>query len=201
MSLRRLILLLALLDILAGSAAAQPVITNISPVFGSPTDQNFISIKGNGFFPGTVTVAFNGVQSTNAAAVAANEIQARIKPGTPVGTSNVFVKVGLNSTLSSQLFTVIGAGPYASSFSPTLGGAGISVTISGAHFTGVTNVLFNGKAGTSLFVSSDNSIQVTSPSGVTSGPLVIRGPAGVYDTSTNTVSSNYYVPPVITGFT
>ena len=76
----------------------------------------------------------------------------------------------------------------------------MSVTISGAHFTGVTNVLFNGKVGTSLFVSSDNSIQVNAPSGVTSGPLVIRGPAGVYDTSTNTVSSNYYVPPVITGF-
>ncbi|HWH72085.1 MAG TPA: IPT/TIG domain-containing protein, partial [Candidatus Sulfotelmatobacter sp.] len=100
---------------------------------------------------------------------------------TPTGTSN-----------SPVAFTVIGPGPYISDFSPTVGGGGTLVAISGRFFLGVTDVQFNGSHGSGITTNSDTLIQVFAPAGVTTGPITVVTRLG-----TNTTSSVFYAPPVI----
>jgi hypothetical protein len=74
--------------------------------------------------------------------------------------------------------------PTISSFAPTGGPAGSSVTISGSHLTGATAVSFNGAAA-SYTVDSDTQISATVPSGATSGPISVTTPGGTASSSTS----------------
>jgi hypothetical protein len=67
--------------------------------------------------------------------------------------------------------------PTISSFAPTGGPAGSSVTISGSKLTGATAVSFNG-ATASYTVVSDSQISATVPTGATSGPTSVTTPGG-----------------------
>jgi hypothetical protein len=96
---------------------------------------------------------------------------------------------------SPSSFTIIGPGPYITGFSPNIGGSGVTVTILGAHFTTATSAYFNGLKGVNFFATTDNSISVDTPVGVSTGPISVRSPQG-----TNTSSDNFYVPPMISGF-
>src|SRR5207302_2892599 len=82
------------------------------------------------------------------------------------------------------------------SFSPTSGPAGASVTITGTNFTGVTSVTINGVAA-SFTVNSSTSIATTLPNGATTGPISVTTSGG-----TATSASNFTVipPPTITSF-
>jgi large repetitive protein len=89
--------------------------------------------------------------------------------------------------------------PKISSFSPTSGPVGTSVTINGWGFNGETSVAFNGTDAVSPVVTNTGTqITVDVPSGATSGPITVTSPGG-----TGTSASNFTVavPPSITGFT
>src|SRR2546428_3429947 len=79
--------------------------------------------------------------------------------------------------------------PTLTSFTPTNGPVGTSVTISGTNFTGATAVTFNGVSA-SFSVTSATAIQATVPPGATTGPLSVTTPGG---TATNT--TNFTVIP------
>src|SRR5207249_9638975 len=64
-----------------------------------------------------------------------------------------------------------------SSFTPSSGPVGTSVTIGGTNFMGATAVTFNESAA-SFTVTSDTAIQTTVPAGATTGPLSVTTPAG-----------------------
>lgn len=82
-----------------------------------------------------------------------------------------------------------GSAPVVSSFSPTSGAAGTSVTITGSNFTGATAVKFNGTSA-SFTVNSSTQITATVPSGATSGPISVTNSSGTgTSSSTFTVSS------------
>jgi len=66
---------------------------------------------------------------------------------------------------STGAFTVVSA-PTMTSFAPTSGLVGTSVTISGTNLTGATAVTFNGVSA-SLTVTSATAIQATVPAGAT----------------------------------
>jgi hypothetical protein len=88
--------------------------------------------------------------------------------------------------------------PTITSFTPTSGTSGTSVTISGTNLTGATAVTFNG-ASAAFTAASGTSIQATVPNGATTGPLSVTTPRG-----TATSASAFTVTPsapTITGFT
>jgi hypothetical protein len=165
-------------------------------MFGSSNDLSFIDINGSGFSGGTLTVKFGTNQDLTAGATSDTHIQARVPTGAPVGQCLISVsKNGGPPAFSPQFFTVIGPGPYVTNFNPYIGSDNAPVTIGGAHLAGVTNVTFNGKAGTGLAVTLDYSLTVHAPIGVTSGLITVKGTNGNFITS-----SNFFVPPHINGF-
>ena len=190
----RTVLPLVLTGLFCGTASAAPTVTSFSPTFGAFGDPNPIIIKGSGFSPGTVVVKFNGVAAPGAAAVDEGTIQATVPSGAAIGSGPIYVSVGGVPTQSQDDFTVIGAGPYISNFSPQAGGAGGLVTITGAHFTASMVVRFNGVA-TNATAASSTVFDVRVPPGATSGLISVSNSLGKW-TSTN----NFYVLPFITGF-
>jgi len=84
--------------------------------------------------------------------------------------------------------------PTISSFTPTSGGGGTVVTITGTHFQDAqpTSVTFNGVAAASVNILSNTSIQATAPSNVSTGPVRVTNADGNVTGSTFTV-----VPPAV----
>jgi hypothetical protein len=185
--------------LLSASLVSAQNISSFSPTFGAYSDPSFVDINGSGFSPGTLVVKFGTVVCTTAGATSSTHIQARVPTNALVGPCHIIVQVNGNIAQSAGLFTVIGPGPYISDFTPITGAAGAVVSINGAHFNGVTNVTFNGKTTFGTNISSFTNIQATAPAGVTSGPIGVFSSLGAYVTSSNVVTSNFFVPPVISG--
>ena len=92
--------------------------------------------------------------------------------------------------------------PTISGFTPTSGAAGTHVTITGTHFTGASDVRFNGTSvGTANFtVDTDTQITATVPAGATTGLITVVTPGGSVDSST-TFSVTGGALPTISSFT
>jgi hypothetical protein len=84
--------------------------------------------------------------------------------------------------------------PTISSFTPSLGWPGSSVTISGSAFTGATSVTFNSHAA-AFTVVSDTTITATVPSGALTGPITVTTPDG-----SSTSSTSFGVMPALSSF-
>src|SRR5689334_22841063 len=187
-----------ILLLLGPSLMSGQSISSFSPTFGAYSDPTLIDINGSGFAPGTLVVKFGTMTCTLAGTTSSTHIQAQVPTNAPPGPCHIIVQVnGGTPAQSAALFTVIGPGPYISDFTPITGGAGALVNIHGAHFNGVTNVTFNGKTTLGTNISSFTNIQATAPAGVTTGPIGVFSALGVYVTSSNLVTSNFFVPPVI----
>lgn len=169
-----------------------PFITGFTPLLGSVGDS--ISIAGV-HFANPTGVLFNG---TNAPEFTANSAGTQITTRVPTGATSGAITVStLNGTSNSpSSFTVVGRGPFITDFSPVSGIAGTKIQIDGLHFTGVTNVTFNGQPGIIVAATSDTLIQVQAPAGLTTGPIAINTVQGNFVTS-----SNFYGNPTITNVT
>jgi IPT/TIG domain./Domain of unknown function DUF11. len=186
----------AILLFLGASLVYGQNISSFNPMFGSSNDLSFVDINGSGFTGPFLVVLFGSARDMTAGATSDTHIQARVPASALPGPCLIGVSVNHGPTnYSPQFFTVIGPGPYVTNFSPYVGSANTTVTIGGAHLAGVTNVSFNGKAGTGLAVTLDYSLTVHAPSGVTSGPITVKGTNGTFITS-----SNFFAPPFIAGF-
>jgi len=65
-----------------------------------------------------------------------------------------------------------------SSFTPTSGAVGASVTINGSGFTGASGVSFNGTAAVTFAVVDDSKMTATVPAGATTGKIAVTAPGG-----------------------
>ena|SRR5437899_11409610 len=74
--------------------------------------------------------------------------------------------------------------PTITSFAPTRGPVGTSVTITGTAFTGAKAVKFNGVSATIFTVDSYTQITATVPAGATTGKIKITTPGGSATSST-----------------
>lgn len=80
--------------------------------------------------------------------------------------------------------------PSISSFTPTSGPVGTSVTITGNSFTGATAVAFGGVTATSYQVISDTQIDALVPTGAVTGKITVTTPGG-----TGASSGSFTVTP------
>jgi hypothetical protein len=78
--------------------------------------------------------------------------------------------------------TIVLPAPIISSFSPTQGGIGSRVTITGNFFDGTSTVTFNGKSA-SFVVNSHTEITAIVPVGATTGLITVTTPSGMATSS------------------
>jgi uncharacterized repeat protein (TIGR03803 family) len=139
-----------------------------------------IEFLGQGFTSST-TVSFNGTKSPTVKVVSGKYLTATVSNGTTTGFVTVTTSGG--TLKSNKIFRVT---PQITSFSPTSGPVGTSVTIYGESFiTNATSVTFAGGVIAKITSLSYTKITVTVPSGAKTGKITVTTPGGTA-TSTGT---------------
>ncbi|MCG8603698.1 DNRLRE domain-containing protein, partial [bacterium] len=163
-----------------GSAATQsnfsvtnlPSIFSFTPATGiagtvvTITGINFTDVSG---------VAFNGISASSFSVSSDTQIQATVPEGASTGKIQVTNPDGAGESATSF---ALPAKPTISFFTPASGIRGSEVTISGANFVGVTDIVFNGAPATEFDIDSDNQIRATVPGGATSGSISLTNSIG-----------------------
>jgi YD repeat-containing protein len=150
-----------------------PTVVSLSPTYG-PVGTN-VTIQGSSFgtSQGSSTIAFDGI---NAAPTSWAD-QTVIAP-VPAGATTGPVVINVGGSASNSLTFVVG--PGITGLSPTSGGAGTVVTITGSGFgssQGSSTLTFNGVPATPSSWSN-SSISAVVPTGATSG-LVLLSVGGI----------------------
>jgi hypothetical protein len=160
-----------------------PTITSFTPTSGLAGTS--VTITGTNF-TGATAVTFNNVTATFVVN-SATQITATVPATATTGPIRVTAPGGTGSSLTN--FTV--PPPTITSFTPTFGPVGASVTITGTNFTGATAVTFNNVAAT-FVVNSATQITATVPATATTGPIKVTTPAGSATSTTSfTVSKTH----------
>jgi uncharacterized repeat protein (TIGR03803 family) len=148
-----------------------------------------VEILGQGFNGATSVSFFNGVSATFHI-VSDTYLTATLPAGALTGF--VTVKTLTGTLKSNRQYLVI---PQITTFTPTSGIVGSSVTINGVSLTQATKVMIGGKAAT-FTVNSDIKITATVPAGAKTGQKITITTAG----GTATSAAAFTVVPSITGF-
>ena len=168
----------------------EPQITFFTP--SSAATGQTVTISGANFngvtsvlFGGTPASSFTVVNSTTITAVVAGGASGPIEVISPAGNS---IRPG---------FTYIGP-PVISSFSPTTGTNGTTVTIKGANFNGATAVSFGGVAATNFTITDLGTTITATVGNGSSGNVSVTTPYG----SASLAGFTHTSPaPTITSFT
>ena len=174
----------------------QPQVTGFSPTSGAMGAA--VTLTGSGFNGATAvyfdpTTSFNGTPAAFSV-VSSTQISTGVPAGAASGRIKVVTSAGTGTSVAS--FTVLStAAPAISSFSPTSGVVGTTVTLTGTNFTGTTAVRFNGAASTNFKGVSNTQLTVVVPAGASSGPVAVTNAAG-----SATSAETFTVKPKITGF-
>ncbi len=138
------------------AAAVFPSITGFTPATGGPGTT--VLISGSNFL-GVNAVLFNGAAATNFTVLGDNLISVVVPAGASTGPVSVSRPPGATypggSGTSTAIFTV-GTPPSISSFTPTSGGTGTILTITGSNFGAFTNLFTVNVAGVTGTVQSIN---------------------------------------------
>ena len=135
------------------TAQQPPAIANFTPTSGPPS--TVVTINGSGF-TGASAVKFN---TTNASFTVNSDVKITATVPTTATTGKISVTNSMGTAVSTANFTVTRPlPPRISSFTPTTGKKGSTVTINGTNFVGITSV----KLGTAVA-----SFTVVSPTKIT----------------------------------
>ena len=170
-----------------------PTVSSVSPVAGPTGGGNTVTINGTNFLSG-MTVKFGTTASAMVTFVSATQLKA-VAPAHAAGTVDVTVTtLGGTSAIVAGDHYAYGP-PTASSFTPTSGITGSTVTINGTSFVPGATVKFGTTASTTVTFVSGTQIKATVPNGAVTGKISVTTPAG-----TGTSASNFTVTLSITSF-
>jgi YD repeat-containing protein len=151
-----------------------------------------VTIYGTAFSttPTQNTVAFNGVAATVTSATA-TQIVTQVPANATTGPISVTTPAG---TAASSTSFIVGnpSGPTITGFTPTIGAAGTSVTITGTNFdpsASVNRVQFN-QTLAAVIASTDTTITTSVPAASGSGRITVTTPEG-----SGTSSADFFIPP------
>lgn len=165
-----------------------PTITSLSPSHASPGA--LVSLTGANF-NGTTAVTFNGALAFSWTLVSATQIDAVVPANATSGPIQVTSAAGSGA---SSTFTVDAAQPPTiTTFAPSVLTPGLEVTLTGTHFVGVTQVLFNGVSASAFTIVSDTQIKATAPAGLSLGAISVVNPGGTGSSSNYLVGSSFQV--------
>jgi len=176
---------------IARYASSQVSIVEFAP--GSGATGTSVTISGTGFSatPSQNTVTFNAT-----AATVSSSTSTRIVAAVPAGatTGAIAVTAPGGGAASSGSFTVIAtaAAPAITSFSPTIGVAGSTVTITGTNFdaTPAFNRVMFGGLQARVTSATSTTLSVSVPPGVRAGKISVFTPSGQA-----TSTADFFVPP------
>jgi hypothetical protein len=187
---------LLVLGLEAPAFAAAPTIGSFSPASG-PVGC-VVTITGTNFNnPNVTAVLFDTTPAASFRIDSGTSITAVVNTGTTTGDIHVTNADGTDA--SGPNFVVANTTcPTITSFTPTSGLAGTSVTLTGTNFTGATGVTFNNVNAPGFTVDGTGThITVAVPTAATTGPIRVTAPGG-----TGSSLTNFTVPPpTITSFT
>jgi hypothetical protein len=119
----------------------------------------------------------------------------------PIGTWSLYVYDDSGSdggSISSGWdLEIVMAAPTITSFTPTSGPPGTSVTITGTNLQGVTSVTFGGVPGTGITNNTPTSVTATVPANAVTGQIAVTTPNG---TATSATNFTVVPPPTVTSF-
>ncbi|MEA2453530.1 MAG: hypothetical protein QOG04_2240 [Actinomycetota bacterium] len=168
-----------------------PTITSFTPSSGPKGTS--VQINGTNF-TGATAVTFNGATATF---TVNNSGRITATVPTNASTGKIVVTTPNGSATSATDFTVTPSAPSITSFTPTNGPVGSSVTITGADFSGTVTVKFNG-VNAAFTVNSSTQITTTVPTGATTGRITIANANGTGTSATDFIVTQV---PTITTFT
>jgi len=176
-----------------------PVIDSVSPSQGPVGGGTSVTITGTNFTNDVADVYFNGASVTSFSWINSTTISAITPDSTgSVGLVSVDIDTSAGTAYGANLFTYLA--PTISSVLPAQGpeAGGISVTITGSGFSGITDVQFNYTSATSFIVVDSNTITAVTPDS--------SGATGLVPISIDTTSNSYsfpnaytYLAPIISG--
>jgi hypothetical protein len=174
-----------------------PNITGISPLVGSTTGGNSITITGTNF-TGETSVTFDGLDATSINVVNSTTITCITPARTTAGDVGIIVTSEGRTSTAFSSFTYI-TPPVITSISPSSGSTlgGTNTTITGTNFTGAISVTFDGLAATSINVVNSTTITCITPAHSAGAVNVIVTTGG--GPSASFSSFTYNTPPNITG--
>lgn len=180
-----------------------PTITSFTPTSGPVSGGTKVTVTGTNLCVPTAisfgSYAFAGQATANATCTTLTIASPQATSSGPVA---ITVQTASGSATSTQTFDYTAVAPTVTSFTPTAGAPGTSVTITGTDFTGASNVYFGTTAVSSFTVKSDTEITTTVPSGLGTTPVTISVEnAGNKGTSTGTFTPTTPKPsaPTVTG--
>jgi len=174
------------------AAAGVPTITSFLPTSGAVGAS--VVITGTNFGC-TSSVQFGAVGATYVVN-SATQITATVPTGATTNLLHVTTTGGVANSATN--FTVT-AGPTITSFAPTSGNVGTSVTITGTNLLGVTAVKFNGVTAT-FTTSTATSVVATVPATATTGKISVTTPGGTVVSTADFTVTTAPVARSVTGF-
>lgn len=154
-----------------------PQITSITPT----TAKVGATVTINGASLSQATSVTIGGKVATFKVVSNTQITATVPVGAKTAQKPSLVTQGGSATSPTALTIP----PAITSFTPTSGAVGTSVTIKGNTFTGTTAVTFGGVAVSSFVVVSDTEVTTTVPSGAVTGVIAVTTAAGTGSSSTS----------------
>jgi uncharacterized repeat protein (TIGR03803 family) len=137
-----------------------------------------VGILGQGFSSSSV-VKFGGTKATTIVLSGTTYITATVPAGALTGS--VTVTTGSTTLTSTKTFKVL---PTITSFTPSSGPVGTSVTITGTGLDQTTKVTFDGKSAT-FTVIKDTEVTADVPTGAVTGKIVVTTKGGSATSATS----------------